>query len=173
MNLMVTCSRHMEEEAVNEISKFLQQIGDIEPGIEISEFSGIITISTLLDPFEIVAEIRKKILDEPWSIRYCHRFIPIQETTGTTLEEITKAVQNHTNKMKSTDSYRITIEKRGSDLSSKDIIDAVAKIIHNKVSLEKFDWNIIIEILGKISGISIIKEEEIVSTLKIKRDSME
>jgi len=173
MNLIVTCSRHMEEEAVNEISKFLQVIGDVDPKIEISEFSGIVTACTSLDPFEIVVEIRKKILDEPWSMRYCHRFIPIQETTETTLDEIVKAVQKHINKMKSTDSYRITIEKRGSDLSSKDMIDAIAKIIHNRVSLEKFDWNIIIEVLGRVSGISILKEQDIVSTLKLKRDSME
>ncbi|MGI0068739.1 MAG: THUMP domain-containing protein [Nitrosotalea sp.] len=163
----------MEEEAVNEISKLLQVIGDIEPKIEISEFSGIITVNTSLNPFEVVGEIRKKILDEPWSVRYCHRFIPIQETTETVLEEIVKAVQKHVNTMKLTDSYRITIEKRGSDLSSKDMIDAIVKIIHNKVSLEKFDWNVIIEVLGGTSGISVIKEQDMVSTLKIKRDSME
>jgi len=163
----------MEEEAVNEISEFLQDIGDADPKVEISEFSGIITACTSLNPFDVIVEIRKKILDEPWSVRYCHRFIPIQETTVTNLDDIVTAVQKHINKMKSTDSYRITIEKRGSDLPSKDMIDSIAKIIHNKVSLEKFDWNIIIEVLGKISGISILKESDIVSTLKIKRDSME
>ena len=173
MNLIVTCSRHMEEEAANEISEFLQSIGDVAPNIKISEFSGIVTASTSLNPFDVIIEIRKKILDEPWSIRYCHRFIPIQETAETTLDEIIKSVQKLINKMKSTDSYRITIEKRGSDLSSKDMIDGIAKIIHNKVSLEKFDWNVIIEVLGKITGISILKEEDIVSTLKLKRDSME
>ena len=163
----------MEEEAVDEISKLLQVIGDIEPKIEISEFSGIITADTSLNPFQVVGEIRKKILDEPWSVRYCHRFIPIQETTLTELDEIVKAVQRHVNTMKTTDSYRITIEKRGSDLSSKDMINAIAKIIHNRVSLEKFDWNVIIEVLGGTSGISVIKEQDIVSTLKVKRDSME
>ena len=173
MNLIVTCSRHMEEDAVNEITKFLQDIGDIESEIEISEFSGIITVSTSLNPFDLVEKIRTKILDEPWSVRYCHRFIPIQETTGTSLDEITKAVQKHVNIMKPTDSYRITIEKRGSDLSSKNMIEEIAKIIQNKVSLEEFDWNVIIEVLGKTAGISVLKDKDIVSTLKVKRDSME
>ena len=162
----------MEEEAVDEISKLLQVIGDIEPKIEISEFSGIITADTSLNPFQVIGEIRKKILDEPWSVRYCHRFIPIQETTPTELDHIVKAVQRHVNTMKIADSYRITIEKRGSDLSSKDMINAIAKIIHNRVSLEKFDWNVIIEVLGGTSGISVIKEQDIVSTLKVKRDSV-
>lgn len=172
MNLIVTCSRHLEEEAVNEISKFLQVLGDIESKVEISGFSGIITADTSLNPFEVVSHIRKKILDEPWSIRYCHRFIPIQETTEALLDEIVKAVQKHVNAMKPTDSYRITIEKRGSDLSSKEMINAIAESIHNRVSLEKFDWNVIVEVLGRIACISILKEHDIVSTLKLKRDLM-
>jgi len=163
----------MEEDAANEIVKFLQDIGDKDSKIEISEFSGIITVSTSLSPFDIIEKIRQKILDEPWSVRYCHRFIPIQETTGTSLDDITKAVQKHVNTMKPTDSYRITIEKRGSDLSSKNMIEEIAKIIQNKVSLEKFDWNVIIEVLGRTVGISVLKDKDIVSTLKVKRDSME
>lgn len=173
MNLIITCSRHMEEETVSEISKFLYEIGDIKPKIQISEFSGIITTDTTLDPFLVIDKIRKKILDEPWSIRYCHRFIPIQETTLTDLDEIVKAVKKHVSTLKHTDSYRITIEKRGSDISSKDMITAIAKNIHNKVSLENFDWNIIIEVIGRMSGISIIKDQDIVSTLRVKRDLME
>lgn len=169
----MTCSRHLEEEALNEISKILQELRDTELKVEISEFSGIITANTSLNPFDVVQEIRKKIINEPWSMRYCHRFIPIQETTETVLEDIVKAVQKHVNTMKPTDSYRITIEKRGSNLSSKEIIDAIANSIHNKVSLEVFDWNVIIEVLGEVAGISVLKEQDIVSTLKVKRDSME
>ena len=173
MNLIVTCSRHFEEEAIKEISKFLQLFGDIGPEIETSGFSGIIIVNTSLAPFEVVDKIRKKILDEPWSMRYCHRFIPIQETTEAVLEKIVKTVQKHIDIMKPSDSYRITIEKRGKDLSSKELVDAIAKGIRNKVSLEKFDWNVIIEVLGGVAGVSVLKEPDIVSTLKIKRDLME
>ena len=77
------------------------------------------------------------------------------------------------NLMKDTDTYRITIEKRGSEISSKELIDAIADIIPNKVSLETYDWNIMIQIMGGIAGISILKEQNIISTLKLKRDSME
>lgn len=173
MNLIVTCSRHLEEEASNEISKILYNLGDISPTIEISSFSGIITITTKLDPLAVVSEIKKKILDEPWGIRFCHRFIPIQETTKTTVDNITSSVQNHIKIMNPDDTYRITIEKRGSNLSSKEVIESIAKNIQNKVSLEKFDWNVIVEILGATTGTSVLKENDIVSTLKMKRDLTE
>lgn len=173
MNLIVTCSRNFEEEASDEISNILETLGDDKARVRNSDFSGIVVVDTLLDPFEAVGKIRARILDEPWSIRYCHRFIPIQESIKTELDAIVKAVHEHVNNIQPDDSYRITIEKRGSELSSKEIIDAVAEIIRNKVSLEEYDWNIIIEILGNITGIAVLKDQDIVSTLKLKRDSME
>lgn len=173
MNLIVTCSRHLEEEASDEISKTLVTLGDAESKTEHSRFSGIVVVDTSLDPFQVVDKIRTKILDEPWSIRYCHRFIPIQESMRTTLENIVAAVQKHAGCMQSSDSYRITVEKRGSELSTKELIDSIAGIVKNKVSLEEYDWNITVEILGDITGISILKDPDIVSTLKTKRDSME
>lgn len=173
MNLIVTCSRNFEEESSDEISNILETLGDDKARVRNSDFSGIVIVDTSLDPFEVVDKIKAKILDEPWSIRYCHRFIPIQESIKTDLDTIVKAVQEHVSYMQPDESYRITIEKRGSELSSKDIIDSVAGIIKNKVSLEKYDWNVIIEILGNLTGVSVLKDQDIVSTLKLKRDSME
>jgi len=170
---MATCSRHLEEEACNEISEIIQKLGDDSPRIGKSSFSGIIWADTTIDPFVAINEIKKIILDEPWRLRYCHRFIPINQTTLSTLENIVESVKNQIKVMKDTDTYRITIEKRGSDISSKEIIDSVAHIIPNKVSLESYDWNVMIQIMGGITGVSILKDEDIVSTLKLKRDSME
>jgi len=169
----VTCSRHLEEEASEEIAKTLGMLGDPDPKTSHSRFSGIVMVDTSLDPFKVVDEIRTKILDEPWSIRYCHRFIPLRESTTTTIESIVTSVRNHVAVMRPEDSYRITVEKRGSDLPTKDLIEAVAGVVPNRVSLEEYDWNIVIEILGNIAGISVLRERDILSTLKLKRDTPE
>ncbi len=71
------------------------------------------------------------------------------------------------------DTYRITVEKRHSVISTREIIDEIANKITNKVSLEKFDWMILIEILGNKTGISILKENDILSTQKLKRSLSE
>lgn len=173
MNLIATCSRHLEEEACDEIAEIIQELGDDSPRIGKSSFSGIIWIDTSIDPFVVISEIKKIILDEPWRMRYCHRFIPIRQSTSSGLENIVESVRNQIKIMKDTDTYRITIEKRGSEISSKELIDSIADIIPNKVSLESYDWNVMIQIMGGITGASILKEEDIVSTLKLKRDSME
>ena len=173
MNLIATCSRHMEEEACDEIAEIIKDLGDESPRIGKSSFSGIVWVDTIIDPFVVIAEIKKITLDEPWRMRYCHRFIPIRQSTSSNLENIVESVRDQIKIMKDTDAYRITIEKRGSDISSKELIDLVAGIIPNKVSLESYDWNVMIQIMGGITGVSILKEEDVVSTLKLKRDSME
>ncbi|HJW20029.1 MAG TPA: THUMP domain-containing protein [Candidatus Nitrosotalea sp.] len=173
MNLVATCSRHMEEEACDEIAEIIEELGDDSPRIGKSSFSGIIWVDTCIDPFTVIDNIKKIILDEPWRMRYCHRFIPIRYTTSSSLENIVEGVKNQIKVMKDTDTYRITIEKRGSDISSKELINSIADTIPNKVSLESYDWNVLIQIMGGIVGISILKEDDIVSTLKLKRDSME
>ena len=173
MNLIVTCSRHLESEASDEISRALGELGDLRAQTSHSRFSGIVMVDTSLDPFQVVDRIRTKILEEPWSVRHCHRFIPLQESTGASIAEIASAVERQVKVMQPGDTYRITVEKRGSKISTKELIDTVATNIGNKVSLEEYDWNITIEILGNVAGISVLKDHDIISTLKLKRDSME
>lgn len=163
----------MEEEACDEIAEIIQELGDESPRIDKSSFSGIVWIDTLIDPFVVIAEIKKITLDEPWKMRYCHRFIPIRKSTLSSIENIVESVRNQIKIMRDSDAYRITIEKRGSEISSKELIDSIADIIPNKVSLESYDWNVMIQIMGGITGVSILKEEDVISTLKLKRDSME
>ena len=74
-----------------------------------------------------------------------------------------------TNVIKSNQSFRITIEKRNSIISSKELISTIAKNFQNKVSLKNPDWIILIEIIGEKTGVSVIKENEILSIPKMKR----
>ena len=75
------------------------------------------------------------------------------------------------NVIKQNDSYRITIEKRNTNMSSTEIITEIAKIFPNEVSLNQPDWVILIEILGDKTGISILKDSEMFSLDKAKRMS--
>ena len=173
MNLIVTSSRHLEDEAAQEITTILANLGDNNSTTNITNLSGIVTCTTTLEPFSVIKKIQEKILEEPWSIRYCHRIIPIQETVATEKQNIVDSVLNFAKIMKDKDTYRITIEKRHSGISTREIIDGIADKIDNKVSLEKFDWIILVEILGSKTGISILKENDILSTQKLKRSLSE
>ena len=173
MNLIVTCARNLEGEAEEEIIDILDELGDPDVKISVSNMSGIITIQTKLDPIEVVRKMKEILLDEPWSIRYCLRVIPIQKIVETNLEKIQECISSISNKIEDDESYRILIEKRNSDISSKEIITNIANQIKNKVSLDYPDKIILIEILGILTGISLIKKSDILSLEKTKRSMSE
>ena len=169
MNLIVTCARNLEGETEEEIIDILDELGDPDVKISVSNMSGIITVQTKLDPIEVVRKMKEMLLDEPWSIRYCLRVIPIQKIVETNLEKIQECISSISDKIEENESYRILIEKRNSDISSKEIITNIANQIKNKVSLDFPDKIILIEILGIITGISLIKKSDILSLEKTKR----
>ena len=173
MNLIITCARHLEPETKDELNDILEDFGDSDAQISITSMSGILTAETKLDPIEIVRKIKEMILDEPWSIRYCLRIIPIQKIIESKMEEIEEAISSMSQGILDGETYRISIEKRNSDLSSKEIITKIADRIKNKVSLEFADKIILIEVLGNKTGISILKKSDILSIEKTKRSISE
>jgi len=171
LNLLVTCARNLETETKNEIEKILGEIGDQEPEILNVGMRGILMVNTNIESSKIITWVKDKIVEEPWFIRYCLRMIPIQTITETEMSKITENVTELKNVIKQNDSYRITIEKRNTDMSSTEIITEIAKIFPNEVSLNQPDWVILIEILGDKTGISILKDSEMFSLDKAKRMS--
>ena len=171
MNLLVTSARNLETETKNEIEKILGEIGDQEPEILNVGMRGILMVNTNIESSKIITWVKDKVVEEPWFIRYCLRMIPIQTITETEMSKITENVTELKNVIKQNDSYRITIEKRNTDMSSTEIITEIAKIFPNEVSLNQPDWVILIEILGDKTGISILKDSEMFSLDKAKRMS--
>jgi len=171
LNLIITCARSLESETKNEISKILDEIGDQEPEILNVGMRGIMMVNTIIEPSKIIDYVKNKIIEEPWLIRYCLRIIPIQMITETEIDKIKQNVIKLKDTIQKNDSYRITIEKRNTSISSNEIITEIAKIFPNKVSLNQPDWIILIEILGNETGISILKNDEMFSLDKAKRMS--
>ncbi len=146
-------------------------MGDQEPEILNVGMRGILMVNTIIEPSKIIDWVKNKIIEEPWLIRYCLRIIPIQRITDTEIDKIKQNVIKLKDTIQKNDSYRITIEKRNTSISSNEIITEVAEIFPNKVSLNQPDWIILIEIIGNETGISILKNDELFSLDKAKRMS--
>ena len=173
MNLIITCARHLEPETEEELISILEEFGDSDVKVSITNMPGILTAKTKLDPIDAVRKIKEMLLDEPWSVRYCLRIIPIQKVIETKIEEIEKSIAELSDQILDDETYRISIEKRNSNVSSQEIITKIADKIKNKVSLEFPDKVLLIEILGNTTGISILKKSDILSIEKTKRSISE
>ena len=159
----------MESETINEVTELLDEFGDLNARILKTNFSGIIKIETVLEISELVEKFRDKIENEPWEIRYCSRIIPIQKTCQTDLSIIKKNITELISVINSNETYKISIDRRDSELIRSEIISNIAELLTNSVSLEKPDWEIIIQILGNETGISVMPKNSILSVTRLKR----
>ena len=152
-----------------EITKLLDEFGDSNPKVLKTRFSGILKAQTVLEIHELIKKIREKIEDEPWELRYSSRIIPIQKICPTDLISIRENVIDLISIIKRNETYKISIEKRDSELCRNDIISNIANLLTNNVSLEQPDWEIIIQIIGSETGISVMPKNSILSISKLKR----
>jgi tRNA acetyltransferase TAN1 len=125
---------------------------------------------TSLDPFTVTKKLKELISSEPWQIRYIMRVIPIETVIPTDLAAIAKTTRELALRINIGDTFRITVEKRHSDLSSKQVIAAMAAEINNRVRLQDPDWIVLAEIVGMQTGISVIRPGQIFSSILVKRD---
>lgn len=168
-NLIATTPRGQENLAAIELEDLLKFLGDESPKVSLTSIAGLLTAKTNLDPFEVVDKVRKLIEDEPWRVVNLRRLIPIEEVVESSVEEISQVVERLSSKIPENATFRITIEKRHTSLSSSEIIEMAAKKVNRKVNLKSPDWIVLIEVIGPFTGVSVIRPEQILSTSKIQK----
>ena len=165
-NLLATTEIWNESEACSELWMLLRAVGDETPAVNRSQVRGLVIAKTELDPVEAVRRLRQEFHDQPDYFRVLYRIIPIETIVRTDLTDIVAAVHGLSNRILKDESFRITLEKRRTSLRSREVIDAVAADIDRKVNLENPDWVVLIEIVGRVTGISVIRSDGLLNVQK-------
>jgi len=168
-NLLISTSRGNENNACSEIWYLLGEMGDRGALVEKTNVVGLIVAKTVLDPFKAIEDLRKLLNERPEEFRYALRIIPIEMVVRTDLDEIKTAVGKLSTKIPENETFRVTIEKRHSELSTTSIVKAAAADIERNVNLENPDKIALVEILGKTTGVSVISPLDILSVTKEKQ----
>jgi tRNA acetyltransferase TAN1 len=171
-NLIATTYRYREFDAIDEMLDLLDDIGDSDAFFEVTNISGLITGNTLLDPFQVIEKFKGIVRSEDWRFRYVLRVIPIESVADSNPSDITKAATELSkSKISSSDSFKLLVEKRhNSFLRSSDLIHTIAKEIDNPVDLDAPSWIVLIEILGNVTGITVLHHDQIFNSTFEKRD---
>jgi len=167
-NLVFSTSRFREEEAQDEILDLLDMFGDGDAEAEITEVKGLLLAQTALDPFAVVDKLKGLVASEPWQVRYILRVLPIEAVVPTELDAIRQAAKELAAKI-GKDSFRITVEKRHSPLESIEVIKVIAGEIESKVDLENPGWIVLVEVVGNQTGVSVIRPDQVFSSVVEKR----
>jgi tRNA acetyltransferase TAN1 len=164
-NLIASTFRYREIQAEQELGGILNMLGDPLPEVRSTTISGLLIGQTRLDPFSIPHMLVRLLNDEPWIFKYVQRVIPIQKVVNTELDMIRECVRDIASKIKPSETYRITVEKRHNTIRSTEIIHSCASTVERKVNLANPDWIILIEVIQSMTGLSIIKPYQIFSAV--------
>lgn len=167
-NLLITTARGNEEDACSEIWYLIGDIGDSAVKVDKTGITGLISAKTAFNPFDVVEKLRAILKERPYEFRYTLRVIPIEKVVRTDLGEIQLAVTELGSKIGENETFRVTVEKRFTSIPTRDMIEAAAANIKRRVDLHNPDKIVLIEVVGGLTGVSIIKAEEILSIAKEK-----
>jgi tRNA acetyltransferase TAN1 len=169
-NFIVTTVRGREPEACREVREILSMLGDSSPVARPTEVSGLLLGRTTLESASVLEGLQKLTESEPWRLQLTQRFIPLQAVVRTVKSEIVQAARRLAENVRPGESFRVTVEKRHSDLDTMDLVRAVADLYSSPVNLERPDKVVLVEVVGGLTGVSVLKPSEVFSGTKAKRE---
>src|SRR3989304_300454 len=109
-----------------------EELCDQAPEASKTGVRGLIIAKTSLNPCEAIGKLRAVLRERPYQFRYALRIIPVEKVVGTDLEEIKKVSMELAARMGEDETFRISVEKRFTQLHARDLIEAVAAGIQRK-----------------------------------------
>jgi tRNA acetyltransferase TAN1 len=168
-NLLATTSRGNERQMCIELSYLLkEELADPAPQVHKTGIRGLVAAKTALDPCEVTQKFRAILQEHPYKFRYALRIIPVEKVVPTDLEEIKRAVTELAVDIGENETFRVTVEKRFTSLHTRAFIEAAATDIDRKVDLENPDKILLIEVVGGLTGLALVKPDCVLAVLREK-----
>jgi len=168
-NLLISTSRGNERNTCSEMWYLLGEAGDRTAVVERTPVIGLVVARTKMDPVLVVEKLRSILLERPWEFRYTLKVTPVLGVVPSDPGEVEDLAVKMAGSIGRDEKFRITVEKRRTSISGRLLIEAIAKQIDRKVDLEAPDKIVLIQILGDITGVSIIAPDNILSVEREKR----
>ena len=165
-NILATTEKITMSAASSQLWINLRAIGDPKPKVSKSRIKGIVMAETSLDPIEAIIKLREHMESEVDRYDRLFRVFPIVSRVPTELEAIVEEVQKQAGVIEEGQKFRITLEKRETEFRSLEIIDPVAAVVDREVDLKNPDWVILIEVMGKMTGVSVMPPEGMLNVQK-------
>jgi tRNA acetyltransferase TAN1 len=167
-NLLATTMRGSERQVCYELAYLLKEIGDPTPEVGKTGVRGVIVGKTALDPVDTIGKFRGILQKRPYEFRYALRILPIEKVVRTDLGEVKRMAMELAAKIGENETFRVTVEKRFTSIHSRDLIEAAAMDIQRKADMENPDKILLIEVIGGVTGMALIKPSDILTVVKEK-----
>ncbi len=171
-NLIVTTQRGNERACVREFVNMVNAVQGPNISLRRTRFPGLILGRVDGDPIALCRSLNSLTEEDPWGVRFVQRAIPIQVNVDAEVGAIKEAVGVVSKGIPEGASFKIEVAKRGSDLSSSEIIKESASMVQRRVNLEKPAYTVRVEIIDDRAGIALLADEDLLSVTKLQEKAM-
>lgn len=166
--MIISTPRNFENDALAELDFLIHQVfpeNKLNYGKTI--VNGLVWGNIVdVDPVLAVHRIKDFVTEKGFTLQFLLKFVPIQKVMETNFDEIERYVLSQVDQIRDDEKYKIIVNKRRIHNEKIEIIERIAKNIHKTVDLDHPDKIIRLEIIGKYTGISILKEDDVFSVGK-------
>ena len=172
-NLVATTQRGNEWACMKELGMLSQSLGYEGVKMKRTGYPGLVIGSIDGDPIALVRAARTVVEEDPWDLRFLQKLTPVEVTVEATVGVISEAVGKLAQKVPEGKSFKVSINKRGCDIASQELIKATASKVERRVNLERPDWVVQIEIIEDAAGVSVLEPKDILSVTKLQELAMQ
>lgn len=173
MSFLISSQRSFERDALSEAYYVISDVLGYSvlplksrvPGLS------ILTLKEEVNPFHIISEIHQYIQEKGLLVA-CLKIVPLEKLIKTNLSKIVEtAVSLARIRILPTNSWRITVRKRQTNLRTFQVVESIAEEINwGVVNLSSSDFEIRVEIIRDLTGISVMEPHMEVSLARIMKE---
>ncbi len=160
-DLLVSTGRGLEGRCISAIKGILSTT---HPDCRASRtcFSGLVKAWVGPTRRDAVREVVRVLDEEPWHNEVIKRVVPIDRVVALNQADILSAVEDLQPDFhpREEESFRVTVRKRGASIDRMVLIVALAELFQNKVDLVNPDFEVRVEMVRHVSGVSLIRRGE-------------
>ena len=160
MSFLISSQRSLERDALSEVYYVISDVLGYNTHPLKSRVPGlsILRLKEEINPFHVINEIRHYI-QEKGPLVACLKIVPLERLIKTNLFEIVEnAVSLARPRILPTNSWKIHVRKRQTNLRTLQVIEKIAeKINWGVVNLTSPDFEIRVEIIRDLTGISVME----------------
>ena len=170
-NLLVTYDPNREASARQEIQEVLQKVNQSPVHME-SVMSGVMKVQ-VPDAKAAVRNLREYCAQKPEKFSRTFHWTPIDRWCPTEIAGMKKIIDELGKQIRETEKWKIKIDKRECDMHERElIVQLTANINKPNVDLQNPEKILKIDILGKETGVALLKSEEYLSVPKMKETTL-
>lgn len=171
MSFLISSQRTLERDATSELFYILSDLFKHDLKIHRSRVPGLSLLQlkdTTVSPFDALNQINEYI-NEKGPLVACLKIVPLEVLIKTDLSKIiSHSKRLAESKIKQSNTWRITVNKRHTKFHTQEVVERVADEINwGTVKLKDPDFEIRIEIVRDLTGISVMNPKIELSMMKL------